>query len=150
MRSYPLTISAPKSPEANAVLADSTQWRCFRSVIPSVLVKHRKTKIANTATKNRVTIRASLRSWFNHTHCRSPDRARYVSCYRSFGKFYLRIAKLVGLGDSISPAISFFRETSGPSTPQGKFPAFGPSLPRIVRRVRAAGLLSVFQPATHS
>src|SRR5712672_1869698 len=106
--------------EGNA-LTDSTQWRCFGPLTPSVPVKHRKIKIANTATKNRVTIRASLHARFNYTHCNSPDLAKHVLYYPRFVNFSFRTSMLARQSAAIGRAISFVRETSDPLMRKGRF-----------------------------
>jgi len=106
----------------DTAVADSIQCRCLGPITPSGPMKHRNPKIANTAMSRTVIIRASFRYHFNLTHCRPSDLARYVSCYRSFSKSSLRFGKLARRCTPISRAIFFFRETSGPSTHQRKFP----------------------------
>ena len=47
--------------------------------MPSGPVKHRNPKIANAAINIKVTMKASFPALSNHTHCKEPDLARYLS-----------------------------------------------------------------------
>jgi hypothetical protein len=115
-------LCSTPNPLTKCCVVHSGQWRCREPVIPFRPVKERKIKIANTATNRNVTIRASVRSRFNHTHCSPLDLARCVSCCRSFATFSLRTSKPVRQSASISRAISFAHETSGPLARKRKFP----------------------------
>jgi hypothetical protein len=106
----------------HAKVAHSIQRRCLGPTTPSGLVKHRNPTIANTTTNSNVTMRTSLRSPFNHTHCERPDFARYVSCYRSFVMCPLWTSKPIRNSAAVSRAISFAHETPEPLPRQRKFP----------------------------
>ena len=106
----------------NTAVANSIQRRCLRPIKPSGPVKHRKPKIANTATNRSVIMRASLRPRFSHPHCRRPDPAREGWSYRSFVKRPFQTSKPIRQNASTSRAISFAHETLELLPRRRKFP----------------------------
>src|SRR5260370_38652870 len=101
--------------------------------MPSGPVKHRKPKSANSETNRNVTIGASFRPRFNHTHCSRPCLGRHVWCYPSCVKPPFRTPKLIQHTASLSRAISFALEKLDPLLRHAKFQSFERSLPPIVR-----------------